>query len=119
MKEYFVFHKEWYELRKNMSKNAWYELEDLMMQLRWEGIDTDPKDVKNKTVRNAWISIRSKINDSIDNLKRKKKQNSVEHMNIQPQQETPVKQKEMGNNIDMDNWLAFREGALNKLSKIN
>lgn len=74
MKEYFVFRKEWYELRKTLSKNVWYELETLMLQLRWDGVDTDPKTIKNKTVRTLWISIRQRILDSMENCEKKKKQ---------------------------------------------
>ena len=74
MKEYFVFREEWYELRKSLSKNAWYELETLMLQLRWDGVDTDPKTIKSKTVRTLWVSIRQRILDSMENCERKKKQ---------------------------------------------
>lgn len=74
MKEYFVFREEWYELRKSLSKNAWYELETLMLQLRWDGVDTDPKTIKNKTVRTLWVSVRQRILDSMENCERKKKQ---------------------------------------------
>lgn len=74
VKEYFVFREEWYELRKSLSKNAWYELETLMLQLRWDGVDTDPKTIKNKTVRTLWVSVRQRILDSMENCERKKKQ---------------------------------------------
>lgn len=74
MKEYFVFREEWYELRKTLSKNAWYELETLMLQLRWDGVDTDPKTIKNKTVRTLWVSVRQRILDSMENCERKKRQ---------------------------------------------
>ena len=76
MTEYFVFHKEWNELRKNLSKNAWYELETLMLQLRWEGIDTDPLTITNKVVRSNWINIRARILNSMKNLKNKKNSKS-------------------------------------------
>lgn len=71
--EYFVFHKEWYELKKELSTKAWMELEDYMLKLRFDDIDTDPKSIKNKTVRLQWIMIRKKIHDSINNMKRQKK----------------------------------------------
>lgn len=71
--EYFVFHKEWYELKKELSAKAWIELEDYMLKLRFDGIDTDPKSIKNKTVRLQWIMIRKKIYDSINNMNRQKK----------------------------------------------
>lgn len=74
--EYFVFHKEWYELRKELSAKAWVELEDYMLKLRFDGIDTDPKSIKNKTIRLQWIMIRKKIYDSINNMKRQKKHRS-------------------------------------------
>lgn len=74
VKEYFVFREEWYELRKSLSKNAWYELETLMLQLRWDGVDTDPKTIKSKTVRTLWVSVRQRILDSMENCERKKKQ---------------------------------------------
>lgn len=71
--EYFVFHKEWYELKKELSAKAWIELEDYMLKLRFDGIDTDPKSIKNKTVRLQWIMIRKKIYDSINNMNRQRK----------------------------------------------
>lgn len=71
--EYFVFHREWYELKKELSTKAWAELEDYMLKLRFDGIDTDPKSIKNKTVRLQWIMIRKKIYDSINNMERQKK----------------------------------------------
>lgn len=74
--EYFVFHKEWYELKKELSTKAWIELEDYMLKLRFDGIDTDPKSIKNKTVRLQWIMIRKKIYDSINNMNRQKKHRS-------------------------------------------
>ena len=74
MKEYFVFREEWYELRKSLSKNAWHELETLMLQLRFDGVDTDPKTIKNKTVRTLWLSVRQRILDSMENCERKKRQ---------------------------------------------
>ena len=74
VKEYFVFREEWYELRKSLSKNAWYELETLMLQLRWDGVDTDPKTIKDKTVRTLWVSVRQRILDSMENCERKKRQ---------------------------------------------
>lgn len=74
VKEYFVFREEWYELRKSLSKNAWYELETLMLQLRFDGVDTDPKTIKSKTVRTLWVSVRQRILDSMENCERKKRQ---------------------------------------------
>ena len=120
MKEYFVFREEWYELRKSLSKNAWYELETLMLQLRWDGVDTDPKTIKNKTVRTLWVSVRQRILDSMENCERKKKQrakaslqdndfqkndfkaptshdNDIDDTNYQNTIESAPEAKEMGN----------------------
>lgn len=120
MKEYFVFREEWYELRKSLSKNAWYELETLMLQLRWDGVDTDPKTIKNKTVRTLWVSVRQRILDSMENCERKKKQrakatlqdndfqkndfkastshvNDIDDTNYQNTTENAPEVKEMGN----------------------
>ena len=120
MKEYFVFREEWYELRKSLSKNAWYELETLMLQLRFDGVDTDPKTIKNKTVRTLWLSVRQRILDSMENCERKKKQrakaspqdndlqkndfkattshdNDIDDTNYQNTIESAPEAKEMGN----------------------
>ena len=120
MKEYFVFREEWYELRKSLSKNAWYELETLMLQLRWDGVDTDPKTIKDKTVRTLWVSVRQRILDSMENCERKKKQrakaslkdndlqksdfkattshvNGIDDTNYQNTIESASEAKEMGN----------------------
>lgn len=129
MKEYFVFREEWYELRKSLSKNAWYELETLMLQLRFDGVDTDPKTIKNKTVRTLWLSVRQRILDSMENCERKKRQrakaslkdndlqksdfkattshvNDIDDTNYQNTIESASEAKEMGNTgIFQDNEL--------------
>ena len=120
MKEYFVFREEWYELRKSLSKNAWYELETLMLQLRFDGVDTDPKTIKSKTVRTLWVSVRQRILDSMENCERKKRQrakaslqdndfqksdfkaptshvNDIDDTNYQNTIESASEAKEMGN----------------------
>jgi hypothetical protein len=88
MKEYFVFHKEWSDLREQLSMKVWYELETLMLQLRFNNIDTDPLTIKNKNVRQHWIVVRRQILNSKENLERKK--NSRKNIDIQ-------------SNIDFDN----------------
>lgn len=72
-KSYFVFHKEFYEIRKELGIKAWYELETYMLQLRFDGIDTDPQTIKNKSIKREWIMIRKKILDSIENMNRQNK----------------------------------------------
>lgn len=129
MKEYFVFREEWYELRKTLSKNAWYELETLMLQLRWDGVDTDPKTIKNKTVSTLWVTVRQRILDSMENCERKKRQrakttpqnndfqkndfnaptnpdNYTDNTNYQNTIESAIEDEEMGNaGILQDNEL--------------
>lgn len=74
-KGYFVFHKEFYDIRKEIGMKAWYELETYMLQFRFEGIDTNPQTIKNKSIKREWILIRKKILDSIDNMNRKNRHN--------------------------------------------
>lgn len=76
-KGYFVFHKEFYDIRKEIGMKAWYELETYMLQLRFEGIDTNPQTIKNKSIKREWIMIRKKILDSIDNMNRKNRHNNT------------------------------------------
>lgn len=90
MTEYFVFHKEWNELRKTLSKNAWYELETLMLQLRWEGIDTDPLTIKNQIVRSNWINVRARILNSMKNLKAKKGNKIEQEIKPAPTKNTDI-----------------------------
>ena len=72
--EYFVFNREWYELKKTVSKKVWDELFDLMLQLRFDGVDTDPQTIKSKTVRSYWVMIRVRILSSMDRCERKKEE---------------------------------------------
>ena len=72
--EYFVFNKEWYELKKIVSKRVWDELFDLMLQLRFDGVDTDPQTITNKNVRSHWVMIRTRILNSMERCERKKEE---------------------------------------------
>lgn len=90
MTEYFVFHKEWNELRKTLSKNAWYELETLMLQLRWDGIDTDPLTIKNQIVRSNWINVRARILNSMKNLNAKKGKKVEQEIKATPTKTTDI-----------------------------
>ena len=105
MKEYFVFREEWYELRKSLSKNAWYELETLMLQLRWDGVDTDPKTIKSKTVRTLWVSVRQRILDSMENCERKKRQRAKASLQDNDLQKSDFKaHTSPDNNTDNTNY---------------
>lgn len=83
-KSYFVFHKEFYEIRKELGIKAWYELETYMLQLRFDGIDTDPQTIKNKSIKREWIMIRKKILDSIENMNRQNKHRENEKELVEP-----------------------------------
>lgn len=112
MKEYFVFREEWYELRKSLSKNAWYELETLMLQLRWDGVDTDPKTIKSKTVRTLWVSVRQRILDSMENCERKKRQRAKASLQDNDFQKSDFKASTShDNNIDDTNYQNTIESA--------
>lgn len=114
MKEYFVFREEWYELRKSLSKNAWYELETLMLQLRWDGVDTDPKTIKNKTVRTLWVSVRQRILDSMENCERKKRQRAKASLQDNDFQKSDFKtHTSPDNNTDNTNYHNSIESAPN------
>lgn len=58
---YMTFYENWVELKKMCSPEEWYELEDIIFQLRFEGIDTDPKTINNIKIKAAWIVIRPSI----------------------------------------------------------
>ena len=92
--EYFVFNREWYELKKTVSKKVWDELFDLMLQLRFDGVDTDPQTIKSKTVRSYWVMIRVRILNSMERCERKKEErkrkmetNSESQQDMQPNTE--------------------------------
>ena len=82
--EYFVFHKEWYDLKKTVSKKVWDELLDLMLQLRFDGIDTDPQTIKNKTVRSYWVMMRVRILNSMKRCEEKKKERKKNNTDLPP-----------------------------------
>ena len=88
--DYFVFNREWYELKKTISKKVWAELLDLMLQLRFDGVDTDPQTIKNKTVRSYWVMIRVRILNSMDRCERKKEERKRKmETNSKSQQDIP------------------------------
>lgn len=127
MSEYFVFHREWNDLRKEVSKNVWYELETLMLQLRFEGIDTVPSTIKNKNVRQYWVLIRTKVLSSMENLKRQQKFRSKDKQDIQSNTDfnntpkiNPNKAFDTSNNTNrqLDNKSVLKGQEISEFDKI-
>lgn len=83
-KGYMAFMPDWREIKKDLTPEQWYELEDYMFQLRFDGIDTDPSSIQDKEIKLAWRLIRPAIKKIIRNYKYKQKQLSNKNAEITP-----------------------------------
>lgn len=72
------FYENWVELKKMCSPEEWYELEDIILQLRFEGVDTDPKTISNLKIKMAWNLIRPSILKSNRNSRYQEKKSNTE-----------------------------------------
>lgn len=73
-KGYMAFMPDWRETKRDLSPEQWYELEDYMFQLRFDGIDTDPSTIQDKEIKLAWRLIRPALKKIIRNYNYKQKQ---------------------------------------------
>lgn len=59
--KYMTFYENWVELMEECTPEEWYELCKIITNLRFKGIDTDTKTIKNLKIRMAWTLIRPSI----------------------------------------------------------
>lgn len=92
-KGYMAFMPDWWEYKKELTPEQWYELEDYMFQLRFNGIDTETETIQDKEVRLIWRTIRAQLKKIIRNYNYKIK--SKGNTDILPNtefEETPVEE---------------------------
>lgn len=58
---YLAFMPDWRVYRSLLSMEEWYELENYIFQLRFDGVDTDPSTIKNVQIKAFWGIIRKGI----------------------------------------------------------
>lgn len=59
--KYLTFYENWRKNKKWCTPEEWYELEDIILQLRFDGIDTDPDTIENEKIAMIWNNIRPSI----------------------------------------------------------
>lgn len=78
--KYLTFYENWRKNKKWCTPEEWYELEDIILQLRFDGIDTDPDTIENEKIAMIWNNIRPSIlksnRDKRYNDSKKSKQSS-------------------------------------------
>lgn len=78
--KYLTFYENWRKNKKWCTPEEWYELEDIILQLRFDGIDTDPDTIENEKIAMIWNNIRPSIlksnRDKRYNDSKKNKQSS-------------------------------------------
>ena len=67
--KYMTFYENWVELMEECTPDEWYELCKIITNLRFKGIDTDTKTIKNLKIRMAWTLIRPSIKKSNRNTR--------------------------------------------------
>lgn len=67
--KYMTFYENWVELMEECTPEEWYELCKIITNLRFKGIDTDTKTIKNLKIRMAWTLIRPSIKKSNRNTR--------------------------------------------------
>lgn len=92
-KGYMAFMPDWWEYKKELTPEQWYELEDYMFQLRFNGVDTETSTIQDKEIRLIWRTIRAQLKKIIRNYnyKNKGKGNSIIEINTEFEQ-TPVEE---------------------------
>lgn len=59
--KYLAFYENWRMNKEWCTPEEWYELEDLILQLRFDGIDTKVEDIKNPKLQMIWNNIRPSL----------------------------------------------------------
>lgn len=59
--KYLAFYENWRMNKKWCTPEEWYELEDLILQLRFDGIDTKVENIKNPKLQMIWNNIRPSL----------------------------------------------------------
>lgn len=80
--KYMTFYENWVELMEECTPEEWYELCKIITNLRFKGIDTDTKTIKNLKIRMAWTLIRPSIKKSNRNTRYNNKNKAEKTTNL-------------------------------------
>lgn len=80
--KYMTFYENWVELMEECTPEEWYELCKIITNLRFKGIDTDTKTIKNLKIRMAWTLIRPSIKKSNRNTRYNNKSKAEKTTNL-------------------------------------
>ena len=80
--KYMTFYENWVELMEECTPEEWYELCKIITNLRFKGIDTDTKTIKNLKIRMAWTIIRPSIKKSNRNTRYNNKSKAEKTTNL-------------------------------------
>lgn len=80
--KYMTFYENWVELMEECTPEEWYELCKIITNLRFKGIDTDTKTIRNLKIRMAWTLIRPSIKKSNRNTRYNNKSKSEKTTNL-------------------------------------
>lgn len=80
--KYMTFYENWVELMEECTPEEWYELCKIITNLRFKGIDTDTKTIRNLKIRMAWTLIRPSIKKSNRNTRYNNKSKAEKTTNL-------------------------------------
>lgn len=80
--KYMTFYENWVELMEECTPEEWYELCKIITNLRFKGIDTDTKTIKNLKIRMSWTLIRPSIKKSNRNTRYNNKSKAEKTTNL-------------------------------------
>ena len=72
-----LFFEEYFGFMDDLTPEQFYEFMQLIRDLRFNGVDKDPAEVEDKSVRLVWRSVRPSILKSAKNAKDHKKRNET------------------------------------------
>lgn len=97
--KYLAFYENWRLNKKWCTPEEWYELEDLILQLRFDGIDTKVEDIKNPKLQMIWNNIKPSLLKS----NRDKRYNENKKSALQEVKETEFDLPKTGENDKNEN----------------
>lgn len=97
--KYLAFYENWRMNKKWCTPEEWYELEDLILQLRFDGIDTKVENIKNPKLQMIWNNIRPSLLKS----NRDKKYNDNKKSALQEVKETEFDIPKTEDNVENEN----------------
>ena len=80
--KYLTFYENWRQLRNCCTLEEWYELETMIFNLRFDGVDTDPNLISNIKLQGFWVAVRPSILKSNRNTRHNNKKKEITETDI-------------------------------------